>query len=367
MHRRFLTFAFAMFLFSMITGAVPADSIKLDSGKTIEGTVVSETSSVLEIAVGGTVLKIPRSKITAISKTAVEATSSTVTVEQLEKLETKGQWADLYEAATGVLSRDTSNTVAAEKQKLAAQKIRESLGGKRIAALVRENRFDEAITTLTEQLRRSGLASRGAGAVGRRALAEIYLASARVHLNTSLDGHDPLNEVRKARELDPSTPGLNYYEGKAQMSLHNYDHAIPLLERAVHADPKNFRICLELISCYREKGEFARIVEICERSPAETLASAKRWPEVRSQFAEAYLSLATQSADKGAKAQAAAAYEKYLTFSDRSAETLRKAAAFFERIGDPERAKAILGERPGPRPAEGTGTTVTVGATTPPR
>jgi len=352
MDRRFPTIALAALVLSMVALAVPADSIKLDSGKVVEGAIVTETSGVVQVAIGGAVLTIPRNKIVAISKGGADATSGTATLEQLQTLELKGQWADLYEAATRVLSRETSNPVAVEKQKLAADKIREDLGWKKIAELVRDRKFDEALTTFSEQFRRSGLSSRGAGAVGRRALAELYLGSAQLHMRASLDGHVPLNEARKARELDPSTPGLDYVEGLAQVSLHNFDQAIVLLERALRADPRNFGIWFQIMTCHHEKGDFERVVRMCEAASAETSASAKTWPEVRAMIAEAHGLMAGQLADQGKKAQAAAVYEKRLAFSERTAEDLRDAAAFFERIGEPERAKALRSERPQPRRAD---------------
>jgi len=351
---------FAVVAFSTAATSVRADSIKLDSGKVIEGSIVTETSAVVQLAVGGAVLTIPRAKITAINKGTEEATSAAATLEELVSLETKGLWPDLYEAATRLLSRETSNTVAIEKRKLAAEKIRESLGGKRVEELVRDRKFDEAITTLTEQIRRSGLASRGAGAVGRRALAEVYLSRARFRLRDSLDSHVPLSEARKARELDPSTPGLDSVEAMAQMNLHNFDQAIPLLERAARAEPANYGLRISLIKCYREKGDFSKILQIYETAPSEADANAARWPEVRTILAETYLKRATELADQGAKAQAAAAYEKYLDFSERTADDLRDAATFFERIGDYERAKSVRSERARPRGGESRVTTGTM-------
>jgi len=364
MGNRRIIVAFGALAAMSVALAARADSIKLDSGKTIEGTVVTETSGVVQIAVGGATLTIPRSRIAAVTKGAAEPSlAGAGALAQLETLETKGQWPDLYEAATRLLTTQTSNPVALEKQKLAADKIRESLGGKAIAELVRGRRFDEAITTLTERLRKSGLSTRGAGAVGRRALAELYVGSARIHLRNSQDGHVPLGEARKARELDPSTPGLDYVEGMAQMNLHNFDPAIALLERAARAEPANFGITLQLMTCYREKGDFARLVGLIEATAAETSASARSWPEVREIVAAAYGQVAAQLADQGRKAEAAAAYEKRLAFCERTAEDLREAAAFFERLGDYERAKALRSERPRPKVVE----TQTTGSLTSPR
>jgi len=346
MGRSAMIFMSVMLLSAALGGTARADSIKLDSGKVLEGSIVAETSATVQIAVGGTVLTIARTRIAGVSRAAPETTSPTATLEQLEALETKGAWADLYEAAAGILSRDTSNTVAIERQKLAADKIRESLGGKKLQELVRERKYGEAMAFLTEQYRRSGLSARGAGAVARRALAELYLGSAEYRLRRSLDGHLPLSEARKARELDPSTPGLDYIEGRAQMNLHNFDQAAVLLERAAQADPRNFGIRLQLLKCYRQNGDFLKIVRTYEGAPTETSASAIRWPEVRNTISEAYLQVAVRMADKGTTTEAAAAYEKHLIFCDRTADDLRDAASFFERIGDSRRAKALREERP---------------------
>jgi len=133
------------------------------------------------------------------------------------------------------------------------------------------------------------------------------------------------------------------------MNLHNFDQAATLLERALRAEPKDFGICIQLISCYRENGEYGRIVSLCEASAAETSASARIWPEVRALISDAYARVALQLADQGRKSEAAAFYEKHLRFCDRTAEDLRAASAFFERLGDFERARAIRNERPQPR------------------
>jgi tetratricopeptide (TPR) repeat protein len=363
---------FFRLLVALALGAVAsvgqADSIKLTSGKVLEGTIVSESDSGVQISTGGVVLTIPRSRIAAITRATVEATTDTAgAVERLGDLEAKALWPDLYEAATAILSRDTSNTAAAQKQKLAADKVRESLGMKQIADLVRQRKFDEAITSLTEQIHRSGLGSRGAGAVGRRALAELCLGAAEYRMRMSLDGHAPLADARKARELDPTTPGLDYFEGMAQMKLHNFDQAIELLERAARADPRNFGICIQLMDGYRQKGDFVKTVLLCEAALAETSASVEQWPEVRATVVEAYLQMALQLAGQRKTAQAAAAYEKCLRFSDRTPEQLRDASVFFERIGDLERARTVRSEKPRPRPVETRPTSATISVTGPRR
>lgn len=331
----------------MAVPVVHADSLTLDSGRVLEGTIVSETDQAVRIRVGGMVVTIPRGKVVALSRTTPETTTGTATLERLESLEVKGLWADLYEAASDLLNRDPKNPIAAKKRELAASKIREALGGKKVAALVRERKFAEAITFLTEQIRRSGFASRGAGAVGRRALAELYLASAEVRMRTSLDGHAPLREARKARAIDPATPGLDYTEGMAQMKLHNFKEAAALLERAARAEPDNFGVCLQLIRCYRETGDSHKIVAICETASEKANASAKRWPEVRRILADAHAQEAFRLADRGTTAQAAAVYEKFLNFGERTSDRLRDAVAFYERVGDLERAKATRAERLG--------------------
>jgi len=160
-----LTAFVALFLL-ILTFPVSADTVKLDSGKTIEGRVVSETSVTVQIAVGGATLTIPRGKVVSISKADVAPSSGPATLEQLQTLETKGLWPELYEAATGVLARETSNTVALEKQKLASDRIREAFGWKKITELVRDRKLDEAITTLTERLRAWCGRCRAAGAGG---------------------------------------------------------------------------------------------------------------------------------------------------------------------------------------------------------
>ena len=336
-------------IFSILTITALADAVKLDSGKTIEGRVVMETSVSVQIAVGGATLTIPRGKIASISKADAAPSSGPATLEQLQTLETKGLWPELHEAATRLLGHETSNTVAVEKQKLASDRIRETFGWKKISELVRDRKFDEAIATLTERLRQSEFAAPGVAAVGRRALAELYVANARYQMRSSPDAHILLNGARKARELDPSTPGLDYVEGIAQMNLHNFDPAAALLERAAHAEPKDFGICIQLMNCYREKGDFGRIVGLCEAAAAETSASARNWPEVRALVADAYAQVAVQLANQGKKTEAAAVYEKHLRFSDRTADDLRAAAAFFERLGDFERARTVRNERPQPR------------------
>jgi len=369
MHRSQCLSLLAVFCLLMSAAVTGADSIKLTSGKVLEGTIVGESDSGVQITAGGVSLTIPRSRIAAITRAAAPATTDTAgATDRLGDLETKGLWPDLYEAATAMVSRDTSNTAAAEKQKLAADKIRESLGMKPIVELVRQRKFDEAITSLTDQIQHSALGSRGAGAVGRRALAELYLGAAEYRMRLSLDGHAPLADARKARELDPTTPGLDYAEGMAQMKLQNFDQAADLLERAARADPRNFGICIQLMECYRRKGDFVRTVLMCEAAPAETSASVEQWPEVRALVTQAYLQMAQQSAGEGKAAQAAAAYEKYLRFSDRTPEQLREASEFFRRIGDSDRARTVRNERPRPRMAESptTGTTVVTAPLRPP-
>ena len=329
--------------------AVCADSLTLDSGKVLEGKIVSETDHAVQIDVGSMVVTIPRSKIVAATRSATEATTGAAALEHLGSLEAKGLWPDLYEAASDLLLRDPKNLAVTKKRELAESKIRERLGDKKVAALVRERKFDEAIAFLSKQIAQSGLASRGAGAVARRALAELYLASAEARMRTSSDGHVPLLEARKARELDPGTPGLDYTEGMAQMKLRNFKEAIGLLEGAARADPDNFGIRLQLIQCYRETGDSAKIVATYEAAPKKAEASAERWSEVRRMLAEAHVQVALRLADQGTTAQAAAAYDKFLSLSERTPEQLRDAVAFFERVGDFERAKEIRAKRLGGR------------------
>jgi len=330
--------------FAAISAFGRADSITLDSGKVIQGTIVRETDKAVEISAGGITVTIPRVRVKEVVRSAERPTTKTVTLDELESLELKGLWPDLYEAATELLRREPKNTVAAEKQKLAAKKIRESLGEKKIAQLCRDRKFDEAIALLTNNLRRSGLLSRGAGAVGKRALAELRLAKARYLLHSSTDGHKPLAEARKARKLDPTTPGLDYIEGWAQMNLHDFNQAIRLLERAERADPENFGIRILLMRCYKRTGNFLKIVLAYESAPADFGAAARRWPEIRRILRDAYLQMALRSADRGTTAQAAAAYEKYLDFCEPTLANLRDAIDFFKRIGDRERAARLRRE-----------------------
>ncbi len=331
-------------------GAVAAalgDLVTLDSGKTIEGTIVGESESALQVRVGAATVTVPRSKVVSISKTSAASASatSTISIERLQDLEWKGDWLALYEVAAAILAVETSHPVALDKQKAATLKIREALGMAQIAELVRGRKFDDAITTLTERIRLSGLSSRPAGAVGRRALAELYLGRAEYRLRQSGEGHGPLADARKARELDPTTPGLDYLEGMAQMRLRNLDLAAGLLERALRADPHNFGVLMQLMQCYRAKGDHARVAMLYEAAPKDADAAAERWPEVRETLAEAFLQIAARLAREGKAAEAGAVYEKYLKFADPTPDVLRDAAAFYEQIGDRERARALRGQK----------------------
>ncbi|MCX8035574.1 MAG: hypothetical protein N3D11_00690 [Candidatus Sumerlaeia bacterium] len=323
--------------------AVFGDLITLDSGKTIEGTIVAESELALQVRVGGATVTVPRSKIVSISKTSAATTpaTATISIERLQGLELKGDWPALYEAATAILAVETSHPIALDKQKAAALKIRESLGMAQITELVRGRKFDDAITTLTERIRLSGLSSRPAGAVGRRALAELYLGRAEYRLRQSGEAHGPLADARKARELDPTTPGVDYLEGMAQMRLRNLDLAAGLLERALRAEPHNFGVLMQLMQCYRAKGDHGRVAMLYEAAPKDADAAAERWPEVREALADAFLQIAARLARESKRAEAGAVYEKYLKFADPTPSVLRDAAAFYEQIGDRERARAL--------------------------
>lgn len=351
----------AVLLFAAISPGAWPDAIKLDSGKTIEGTVVQETSGVLQVNAGGVTIRIPRARIVSITASESRATTGAVEVERLDELEKKGLWSDLYDAAGALLVRETSNTVALDKQRLAAGKIREALGGKGITELARQGRFDEAITSLTERLREIPLGGRAASTVGRRFLAEIYLARARNQMANSLEGHVPLTDARKARELDPSSPDVDYVEGTAQMKLQNFDQAAALLERAIRAARvKDFRSQIQLMTCYRHRGDFDKILRLCDAATTEAVAAAETWPEVRAMLGEASLYMARQWAAQGKTTEAAAAYEKYLSFSERTPEQLHEVSAFFERIGNRERAQSVLTEHPRVRSGASGDTTVTL-------
>lgn len=342
--------AFVLALFAMIGTAVSSDSVTLKTGKVLEGTIVSETNEAVEIEVGGMTLKIARSKVASIDRVAANGQGDSLTtgaaaLERLEALELESKWADLYEAAVDLLRGDPKNAVAAKKKELAQGKIREALGGARVAEFVRERRFDDAIAFLTERLRSSDLQGRGAGAVGQRALAELHLAKAEAQMRVSLDGHAPLAEARKARELDPTAPRLDFIEGMAQIKLHHFKQATELLESAAKADPDNFGIRLPLMQCYDQSGDHTKIVQTFEAAPDEARASADRWPEVRRILAKAYMQVAIEAADKGTTPQAAVAYDRYLSFTERTPDDLRGAIRFFERVGDFERAQAVREER----------------------
>jgi len=356
----------AALVFSItVLRVVQADSIKLDSGKVLEGTITSDSSQSVQINMGGALLTFPRGKVVAVNRTTPpERSTGTTSLERLQALEAKGAWPDLYEAATGILTRDTSSTEAVKKRDLAAEKIRESLGSKKVVELARQRKFEEAITYLTDQYYQSGLSLRPAGAVAKRALAELYVDGADFRMHQSLDGHGPLADCRKARELDPSTPGLDFAEGSAQMKLRDFDRAVPLLEKAARAEPNDLGVRFQLMQCYREKNDFEKIVRTFEDAPAEVKRDAERFPEVRAMLAEAYLLVASSLAEQK-KTAAAAAYEKHLRFCERTANDLREAAAFFERIGDPERARKIRLERPAKRGAETRYTTRTMTITLP--
>ena len=339
----------ALGLTMAMASAALADSVTLKTGKVLEGRILSETPEAVAIDVEGMTLTIARNKIASIDKSVAKAPDAATTgpaaIERLEALELEGRWPELYEAAAAVLRADPTHAIAAKKKTLAEGKIRDALGGKRVDDLVRERRFDEAIAFLTERLRLSERKGREVEAVGRRALAAIHLEHAEARMRTSLDGHVPLAEARKARELDPTAPRLDCVEGMAQMKLHHFEEAAALLERAARADPENFGIRLPLMQCYDYLGRHEKIVATLEAAPVEARASADRWPEVRDVAARAYLRVALEAADRGTTPPAAAAYEKYLSFTERTPDHLRDAIRFFEHVGDRQRAQAIRDER----------------------
>lgn len=325
-----------------------ADSVTLKTGKTIEGQITEETAEAVKIDAGGMLLTLNKSRIESISRSAVSENAPPTNVpsaQDLEATESRGDWPGLYEAAVERLKANPKDKTAAEKRDRAATEIRKTFDEERVAKLVLERKFDEALKVLDEAIRKSGLSSRPAGAVGNRARAELYLKRAEYQMHITKAMKTPLKYIQEARELDPETPRLDYLEGRVFYTMRNFDRATLLLERAAKATPDDHYVLQLLMICYHENGQYAKVAKVYDSAPELVDTIAARTPEVRTLLTGTYSRLAMQRAEDGATSAACAAYETYLRFTERTFDQLREAETFYTKMGDAKRAEATRDER----------------------